>query len=237
MACMGGTMAGLAWIFSPSAWKITNPEQVQIVGSRYLSEATIRSSLSLQYPQWLVQLEPAKIKQKLLQQGGIVDVDVERSLFPPRVTIRIDDRPPVAAIVTPNNPNSPRSLIDFRGVITPIDRYRTDNRPTPSLRVMLPEAEICPHWPKIYQAIQTSPVAIRIVDCRQARSMRLQTELGQVRLGSYQHEQRLAGQIQQLDRLRNLSQQVKIQSIDHIDLENPDRPKVQLKPVETNHPQ
>jgi cell division protein FtsQ len=236
LLCMGGTIGVLAWLFNQSTWKITQPEQVQIVGNRYLSETAIRSGLSLQYPQWLIQLEPAKIKQKLLIQGGIVGVDVERRLFPPQVTIRVEDRPPVAGVILPANSNLPQSTIDFRGITTPIDRYLPTNRPAPKLKVMVAETGTCPHWAQIYPTIQASPVAIGIVDCRNLQDLRLQTEIGEVRLGSYQQAQRFTAQIQKLDRLRNLPQEVKPRSVGYVDLENPDRPKVQLKEVEAPKP-
>jgi cell division protein FtsQ len=175
----------------------------------------------------LIQLEPEKIRQELLQQGGITAVDVDRALVPPRLTIRIDDRPPVAMVISAAEPDTPQGFLDPSGKFTPIARYRNIARPTPKLKAILPSSNRCSHWEQIYPAIDTSPVAIGVLDCRNSSNLMLQTEIGKVKLGSYVNDRRLAEQIDQLDRLRNWQTSADPHQVDYLDLENPAFPKLQ----------
>lgn len=224
---MVGIIAGVTWLLLQPSWKISTPAQVEIVGNRYLSDDTIRSLLPIRYPQWLIQLEPEKIRQELLQQGGITAVDVDRALVPPRLTIRIDDRPPVAMVISAAEPDMPQGFLDPSGKFTPIARYRNIARPTPKLKVILPSSNRCSHWEQIYPAINTSPVAIGVLDCRNSSNLMLQTEIGKVKLGSYVNDRHLAEQIDQLDRLRNWQTSADPHQVDYLDLENPAFPKLQ----------
>ena len=136
----------------------------------------------------------------------------------------------MARIVENESSETPK-FVDERGLQLPIDSYRSIvQQSPPSLRLRVPERGICPGWTQLYRAIQTSPVAIGIIDCRNPQNLFLQTEVGKVRLGSVGDESRLNIQIQKLDRLRDWKQSTpNSETFDYLDLENPNSPHLQLK--------
>lgn len=227
--CMSGILAGVGWISAQSDWTISQPEQIQIQGQRYLTDATIRSILAIRYPQPMMQLSPKQLTAQLLNHGSISSATIDRRLLPPRLLVQIEDRPPVAQIL-PAEGGSPAAFLDERGTQIPISNYQAPVKQTwPRLRVILPDRGKCPNWPQLYQAVHSSPVLIGIINCRNPQNLILQTEVGAVRLGSLSDRRRLISQIQQLDLLRDWRKHTNQLDVDYLDLENPDAPKFQLK--------
>jgi cell division protein FtsQ len=232
--CMLGMLAGVGWFVTQPNWTISKPEQIQIKGNKYLSEIAIRSMMGIRYPQQLMDLEPEKLRMQILARRSIVTASVDRALLPPHLTIQVTDSKPVAQVIRdPSKP--PTTSIDERGVEIPIGHYLpTVQRSLPKLRLIAPEHGICPNWQNLYPVIETSPVAIGIIDCHNPQNLFLQTEVGKVRLGNVGTKARLTAQIEQLDRLRNWQKANNSSQIDYLDLESPNSPpKVQLKPAET----
>jgi cell division protein FtsQ len=227
--CMSGILAGVAWVANQPNWTISKPEQIRIQGNRYLSDATIRSMLAIRYPQPMMQLAPEQLTARLLKQGSISSAKIDRGLLPPRLLIQIEDRPPVAQVLRAEN-QPPLTFLDESGTQIPVSSYLTHvQQATPRLRVLISERGMCPSWPQLYQAVHSSPVLIGLIDCRNPQNSILQTEVGKVRLGSIGDRQRLLGQIQQLDLLRDWRKHTNLLEVDYLDLENPHAPKLQLK--------
>ncbi len=227
--CMSGILAGVGWISAQPNWLISQPEQIQIQGHSYLNDATIRSILAIRYPQPMMQLSPEQLTAQLLKHGSISSATIDRRLFPPRLLVQIEDRPPVAQIL-PEQGRSPSKFLDERGTQIPISSYQASVQQTfPRLRVILPTPGKCPNWPQLYQAVHSSPVLISVINCRNPQNLILQTEVGAVRLGSLGDRQKLISQIQQLDLLRDWRKHTNRLDVDYLDLENPDAPKFQLK--------
>jgi cell division protein FtsQ len=226
---MSGILASVAWVANQPDWTISKPEQIQIQGNRYLSDATIRSMLAIRYPQAVMQLAPEQLTARLLNRGSISSVRIDRSLLPLRLVVQIEDRPPVAQVLqSPDNP--PLTFVDERGTQIPIANYAPSVRAAiPRLRVFALAKTMCPNWPQLYQAVHSSAVLIGSIDCRNPQNLILQTEVGKVRLGSVSDRQRLTGQIQQLDLLRDWRKHTNVLEVDYLDLENPAAPKLQLK--------
>ncbi len=229
-ACMSGILAGVVWIVTQPDWMLSKPEQVQIEGNKYLSEATVRSILAIPYPQFMMELAPEQLQVKLLQQGSMTTLRIDRELLPPRLLIQVRDLPPVARIVE-NESSETQKFVDERGLQLPIESYQSIVlQSPPNLRLRVSEGGTCPKWTQLYRSIQTSPVAIGIVDCRNPQNLFLQTEVGKVRLGSVGDKSRLNVQIQKLDRLRDWKQSTpNSETFDYLDLENPHSPHLQLK--------
>jgi cell division protein FtsQ len=228
-ACMSGILTGVGWVVSQTDWMISKPEQIQIQGNQYLSDATIRSWLAIPYPKLIMELAPGELAAKLIERGSIVSVKIDRALLPPRLNVQIQDLPPVAGIVRSAS-TQPQIFVDERGFELPISSYRpTVWRSLPKLQLILPDRGMCPNWTQIYRAIQTSPVAIGIIDCRNLQNLTLQTEVGKIRLGATEDKSRLDRQMQQLDRLRDWQKHTDPTGVDYLDLENPEFPKLQLK--------
>ncbi len=210
-------------------WTIASPAQIRIEGNRYLTDDTIRSLLAVRYPQSLVELAPQNLTARLRQHGSIGNLQIDRSLLPAQLWVRVQDLPPVARIMQ-DEAAEPQLVVDERGRQQPIANYHSSVRQSlPNLRLRPPERGECPGWQQLYRAVLTSPVAIGIIDCRNPQNLILQSEVGKVRLGSFGEEGRLNGQIQQLDRLRNWQKYTNPQQVDYLDLSDPDAPRLQLK--------
>jgi cell division protein FtsQ len=226
---MSGILIGLGWIIDRPDWTISQPEQIRVEGNQYLSDRTIRSLLAIPYPQSIVELAPAKLTAQLIERTAIANVKIDRGILPPHLIVQVQDFPPVARIMQTQTTHS-QIFIDERGLQLPISSYRPAVwRALPTLQLRLPTPGTCPGWDRLYRAIETSPVAIGIVDCRNPQNLILQTELGKVKLGSIGDKPKLSSQMQQLDRLRNWQKHTLPEDVELLDLENPESPKFQLK--------
>ncbi len=235
---MSAILIGLIWSVSQTDWQISRDEQIQVQGNQYLTEKTIRSILAIPYPTLILELAPEELTAKLIAKGSISNAKIDRGLLPPHLLVHIVDLPPVAGIIQDENSEA-QAFVDERGRQLPISSYQpTVWQSLPKLQLRLPTAGICPEWTQLYQTIQTSPVAIGIVDCRNPQNLFLQTEIGKVRLGASGDQARLITQIQQLDRLRNWQKDTDPTKIDYLDLENTDSPRFQLKlaSIDTDKP-
>lgn len=237
--CMAGILAGVGWVVLQPNWTVTKPEQIEIKGNRYLSEAAIRSMLAIQYPQPMIELSPEQLTNQLLKQGSLSSVRIDRRLLPPRLLLEVEDRPPVAQIINPDG--TPQAFVDESGAQLPLASYLPAVRQkAPRLKVLPFDRSICPDWSQLYQIINRSPVMIGVIDCRNPQNSMLQTEVGKVRLGSLGDKQRLTSQIQQLDLLREWRQHTNLLDAEYLDLENPHAPKLKLKqspPIPLDPPQ
>jgi cell division protein FtsQ len=88
--------AGLGWLFSQPEWQLRKTDQVQILGNNQMSAQTLQAFLPLSFPTSLLRVKPGDIKSSLEQHTHADQVSVKRQLFPPHVSIQIQERPPVA---------------------------------------------------------------------------------------------------------------------------------------------
>ncbi len=227
---MSAILGGFAWTVSRSDWKISQAEQIRVEGNQYLTDNAIRSSLAIPYPKLIMELAPEQLTAKLVAQGSISSAKIDRGLLPPHLVVQVQDLPPIAQVL-PDNDTQSQIFVDERGRQLPISSYQpTVLSSLPKLQLRLPTTGECPDWAQLYRVIQTSPVAIGIVDCRDPQNLFLQTEIGKVRLGAAGINSRSNERIQQLDRLRDWQKEAGAVDVDYLDLENPDAPKLQLKP-------
>jgi cell division protein FtsQ len=237
-----GIAGGIYWVSTLSDWTIRQPEQIEIQGNRLLSTANIRSLLPISYPEYLLEVQPQAIAQKLNAYPPISEVTVNRQLWPPKLIIQVRERQPVAIAILNNSASRDRSsssssvgLLDLQGFWIPLSSYMTD-RPAfelPKLKVIGFNDRYRPYWTQIYQNVSRSPVKIFEIDWRDPVNLIGQTELGKVYLGPYSSF-RLPEQLAALDRLRKLPTQIDPNRIDYIDLRNPSSPAVQLKEDKQN---
>jgi cell division protein FtsQ len=223
--CIGGICAGIGWFAIQPWWIINKPEQIQISGNQYLKESTIRSTIGLRYPQPLMQLSPQEIEHKLMKTGSFERVEVDRSLIPPKIRIKIIDRLPVAAL-SHGDPNAIVGMLDTKGHLAPIDLYQNPDLLPKLILLTAGDRQVCPNWGDLHRQITLSPVKVSIIDCRQPSDLYLKTEVGRVRLGVYQHPRHLQKQLQQLDKLRDWHQHTSVDRSQFLDLENPAYPKL-----------
>ncbi len=241
---ISGLAFGAVWIATLPDWVLRDPAQVEIEGNKVLTTDTIRSLLAIKYPQFLLALEPAAIA-KLLEdsQAPIAEAHTTCRLFPPGMTVHIQERYAVAVIylipATPAaNPKQkiasptepvPVSLLDDRGYILSYEKYVSLNksRNLPTLKVFGMQEQYRSQWASLYNLISQSPVKISEINWREPSNLILQTELGTVHMGSYTPS-RLAEQLQALDQMRKLPEQVDASKIEYIDLNQPETPQVKM---------
>lgn len=107
---ISGLAGGLSWAATQPVWVIKQPEQINIEGNQIISDQGVRSLLSLSYPQSLLRIEPKTVAQQLeAKQTLIAKASVSRQLFPPSLTVTVEEREPVvtAVSVNPNLPPTP----------------------------------------------------------------------------------------------------------------------------------
>lgn len=277
---ISGLAGGLIWAAYLPEWVIRWPRQVSIKGNQLLSTQAIQSLLPLSYPQNLIRLQPELIAEALESGAPIDKAMVTRRLFPPGLTVVVQERYPVAVIPClanhdcastseaaslPFNQKAETWLLDSRGVVVSLINYpalQEDPAKIPKLTVlgMLKVGTYAPkvsnkllsqygatnqvaaqserttvvvdkkkqsQWPHLYRALSRSPVKVSQVDWRDATNLILKTELGTVHLGPY--SSKLVEQLNALDQMRKLSKYLSSNQVGYINLENPERPLLQLK--------
>jgi cell division protein FtsQ len=239
---LGGLATGLIWALALSDWMLRSPNQVLIEGNRSISSERIRALLPIKYPQFLLTLQPEAIADRLESQAPIAEVTVTRRLFPPSLTVHVQERHPVAVVYgSPNrsiNSSSqsveqssesqlvPVSLLDEKGYEVDYQKYGELNqsRYLPSLRVIASRAQYHAQWPSLYQQVSQSPVKIYEINWQDPSNLILSTELGIVHFGAY--GDRFPKQLRTLDQLRQLPNQIKSDEIAYIDLRDLEDPRV-----------
>ncbi|HEY9845412.1 MAG TPA: FtsQ-type POTRA domain-containing protein, partial [Candidatus Caenarcaniphilales bacterium] len=157
--CVVSLTGGLAWAVIQPDWMIRQPGQVAIQGNRLMSSQAIEALLPFSLPQSLIGLQPKQIIDALKAKAPIEDVTVVRQLFPPRLTVSVQERDPVAVVnclalgLSGNDIRTPLErfskptlseqnlkntwLLDSQGIIMPLESYPAlqKSRQLPSLTV------------------------------------------------------------------------------------------------------
>ncbi len=244
-----GLTGGLFWAATLPDWVIRQPEQIKIEGNRYIPTPTLRALLPIAYPQSLLRLQPQELSNVLKAKAPIAEVTVKRQVFPfpPRLTIQVKERYPVAIAqsgpgenLAANRNQNNIGLLDENGLWIPLESYTSldESLKLPTLKVFGKQEQYRSDWAKLYQEIRRSPVKITEVDWRDPNNLILKTDLGIVHFGAYSPS--FANQLRTLDRMRQLPTSVNPSQIEYIDLHSPDTPYVQMlkpkKPVKPDLP-
>ncbi|HTL89192.1 MAG TPA: FtsQ-type POTRA domain-containing protein [Leptolyngbya sp.] len=222
---------GAVWVATLPAWVIRQPEQVTIKGNRFISERTIRALLPIAYPQSLLKVQPQLIADALKAKAPIAEATVDRQLFPPSLTVRVQERIPIAQTVSKA---SQPGLLDETGVWMPQDGYTklNPNLKLPALKISGTPEQYRANWATFYRAIRQSPVKILAVNWEDPANLILKTELGTVEFGAYSAN--FPTQLKVLDEMRRLPNRVNSGQILSIDLKNPNSPTLQLNSAKTS---
>jgi cell division protein FtsQ len=235
---------GLVWGATQPAWVISKPTQIEVEGNQRLSDEAVRSLLSLSYPQSLLRIEPQAMIEKLTYpNSAIAKATITRQLFPPSLTVQVEERQPVAiavatspSIAYPNDAAAKpmrgvralEGLLDAEGGLIPIESYKALNVAVPQTQLKiigLPPQQLN-NWPQVYQALGEAQVKIFEIDWQNPANIILKTELGLVHLGSYSPQ--ISEQINVLNRLRALPKKLTASEIAYIDLKDPESPAIQM---------
>jgi cell division protein FtsQ len=236
-----GLTVGAVWIVTLPDWMLRNPGQIAIEGNEFLSADSIRALLPIAYPQSLLAVQPQQIAQQLESQAPIAEATVTRRLFPPGLTVHIQERYPVAiAYASPSAPPTspirrstlssvtPVALLDDQGTWIPYENYVALNqsRSLPTLKVIGMQKQYRSEWINLYQEISHSPVKVFELDWRDPANLILNTDLGMVYCGAY--SARFGEQLRVLDRMRQLPKDIDSTQVAYIDLRNLESPMIEL---------
>jgi cell division protein FtsQ len=229
---------GFIWLITRPDWMLRQPSDIIIEGNKSVPTETIRSLLPIKYPQFLLTLQPKTIAQSLESQAAIAGVSVHRNLFPPTLTIQIQERYPVALVYEQTGTNvEPVSLLDDRGNVMNYQNYIALNQSQslPNLRIIsIREAERA-KWSTLYQQVSRSPIKIHELNWSNPSNLILQTDLGAIHIGSYTSK-KFQEQLRVLDQLRHIPKEIPLDAIAYINLHNPKKPFLTTTGASTQQP-
>jgi len=222
---VSGMAFGLAWSVTLPYWVIRDSKQVEIEGDKLLSQAKVLDLLSLSYPQSVWKLPTYQLSQRLSASPPLVDATITRTISPPRLLVKIQERQPVAIAYQ----NHQSGYIDQEGVFIAKSFYEKNPQQLPafSLKVFGYGPQYQQYWPEVYNLIKDFPVKVSEINWQNPSNLVLTTELGKVYLGAISPQ--FGRQLKQLGQLRSLSSYIPISEIVYIDLSNLEVPTVQLK--------
>ncbi|MBD1845340.1 FtsQ-type POTRA domain-containing protein [Cyanobacteria bacterium FACHB-63] len=229
-AAIASLAMGTVWVATLPAWVIRKPDQITIKGNRLLSEQTIRTLLPIDYPQSLLKIQPHLIADALKAKAPISTATVDRQLFPPGLTVRIQERVPIAQTTSKA---APPGLLDEAGIWIPQESYTKLNpnfRP-PALKIIGNPEQYRSDWATFYRTIRQSPVRISEANWEDPTNLILKTDLGAVQFGDYSSN--FPAQLKVLDEMRRLPSRVNAGQILSIDLRNPNSPVLQMNAPRT----
>ena len=216
-------------------WTLYTCSQIQIEGDELLSKDSIRELIPLSYPQSLLRLSTEQLRQQLESTAPIAKALVTRQLIPPSLTIEIEERRPIA-IVLSSKPSDPLSgqeelgFLDQSGIFLPKSFYTqiSPNFQLPTLKLTGYREGDRRSWFQIYQFVHRSTVEIFEVDWQNPSNLILWTELGKVYLGA--DISQIGAQLAVLAQMVKLPERLDPSKIDYLDLTNPRSPGIQLLP-------
>ena len=228
---------GLIWLVRQPNWVIHSSSQVEVEGNEFLATDEIRQLIPLSYPQPLLKLNSVELIEALKVKAPIASATISRELLPPKLTLRVKERPPVARAFTLKKGISPQSLrieeigfLDEKGILVPKNFYRNPNQSfsPPSLKIIGFGTENRAYWESLYRQINNQPIKVNEIDWRDTTNLILKTELGAVHFGAY--TSRFPEQLVTLAKMGKLPSKVNPKQILHIDLKSLSSPAIQLKP-------
>ena len=162
-----GSLFFMGWFFSRPEWKIRQASQVQIIGNTQLSTQTLETFLPLSFPSSLLRIQPNAIRAALERHTHVEKVWINRALFPPHITVKVQERSPVALAFCPGCvlvadldarpvPLGPTNLwlLDTQGIPLPYESYPKlqQSGAMPSLTVSGYFNPLAPEKAKLIQA-------------------------------------------------------------------------------------
>jgi cell division protein FtsQ len=204
-----------------SYWQIKSSSQIKIEGDRDLAVSTIENRLQISYPQSIVTVSTGQINRQLQSLPALESVRVTKSLFPPGVNIYLQERIPVAMVVS----STQVGFLDRQGVWLDPSFYEEPENLLPSnpLKVVnfIPQYSIL--WSEIFGLMATyQTLDIREVHWDEGGNLWLITSNFKVFLGS--DNSLLPRQFAALASFPDSNTEQNLHNVTQIDLSNPDVP-------------
>ncbi len=236
---MTGLAAGTVWLATSPIWLIKSDQQIEITNTQQLSDANVKALLPVPYPQSLLKVKPNDLADRLEAYAPIQSAVVSRRLVPPRLTVKVTERVPVAvaipdtaqpieALANHPMPFVEPGLIDDQGYWMPRNSFHDlgadESLPALSVKGMRPGDEAA--WRSLYQIISHSPMSVTAIDWTKPSNLILKTDLGTVHFGPY--SKKFAVQMAALDQMRSIPEKVNAAKVHHINLQDPDNPVIEF---------
>lgn len=229
---------GAFWLLTLPHWVINSSHQIEVEGNDYLTDNEIRMLVPLSYPQPLLTLSTEKLKEELKVKAPFSDIVVKREMLPPKVTIKVDERKPVAIAFAPVfSPKIKKTKItqigylDEQGILVPTKYYQSlkkeEEKILPEFKIIGVTEQYLSYWEELYQLVNQSEVKINEINWQNPNNLILKTELGEVHIGAY--TSRFPKQLMLLAKMKQLPQKVPPSQIIYIDLSDPDFPSIKQK--------
>ncbi len=234
LLAVSGLTASLLVLATSSAWVISKPTQVRIIGNHEITTEALYRILNFRYPESILQVQPRALEQALLAQAPLAQASVTRRLWPPEILVTVREKTPVA-LTLPGPVVLARDLspleeqpgiLDDQGVWLPLTALQAQ-APKPDLTVVGIKPQDLRYWKPFYAALRLSQVKVTQVDWRNPENLILTTSLGLVYLGPYDG-QVFPQQIHRLNQLVGLPRKVPLTKFSYLDLRNPNLPTLQL---------
>ena len=228
---------GVFWFFTLPNWVLRDSQQINIEGNNLLSDNEIRSLITLDYPESLLKLSVTDLKENLQDKIPVRDILITKEFLPPRLTIQIIEKKPVAIAFEPKlsaktktKTIEPIGYLDKDGVFVPYKLYQNlKNHPEkkPPLKIIGNPQIYLAYWSDLYSLITQSQVRIKEIDWKNPSNLILNTDLGKVHIGSY--TPKFSQQLTMLEKLKVITQKISKEQIIYIDLTDPQLPSIKKK--------
>ena len=225
-----GSSAALAWLLIAAGWSLRSPKQITVQGSARLGSDAVVQAAGLRFPSPLITMQPEKLERRLIAELPVQSVSVQRRLLPPGLDIVLEDRRPLAAASRTAARGREQGMVDREGNWMPLTVARQGEAPATAVRV---EGWIPSRRAVIASLLERqdqlgSPLLLIQIAPDGDISLRTKA-LGLIKLGS--NQQLLNQQLNTIALLSSsLPDNLRGQTSDAIDLSDPSKPELQLKP-------
>lgn len=232
-----GFAGGSFWLLTLPNWVIRDSKEIEVAGNKFLTVNEVRNLIPLSYPQPLLTLSTEKLTEKLETQAPFEDITINREILPPKITVKVVERQPVAIAFAPMVKTSKIiqiGYLDAQGILVPNQFYKSvkDKNTLPTFKITGIPDQYLPYWKNVYSLITQSEVKIKEINWQNPNNIIFHTELGIVYMGG--NISQLTTQLMMLAKMKKLPQKVNPSEIILIDLSDPDFPSIkQKKPPET----
>ena len=218
---------GVFWLMTLPYWNLENESQIAIENNQLLSKKQVRQLLSLSYPQVIWKLPPQNLSLKLAATAPIKKAEITRQLFPPKLTVTIEERVPVAKATIAKQ----AGYLDADGnwIAKAIYTATGEKWTPPTLNVIGFSDNYRLYWQSIYPLIQRSQIKINQVDWRNPNNLVLRTDIGTVYFGSDISD--FSQKLERLAQMKRLPSKISLNRLTYIDLSNPSYPTIAVKPI------
>ncbi|MBR8827845.1 MAG: FtsQ-type POTRA domain-containing protein [Gomphosphaeria aponina SAG 52.96 = DSM 107014] len=221
---------GLFWLVTLPNWMIRSESQIDLESQQYLSKDELVSLLPWEQPQYIFKINPEKLSAYLKSTAPIAEATVERQLFPPKLKFRVQELDLVAIVY---RENKEVGSVDQKGKFIARKFYRGDkNLELPSIKLLEFNEESGAYWQEMYPLLMNYSVKISEIDWQDPSNMILKTEMGNVSLGPYTSQEKLARQLEVLGEIYSSKEQLDTSKIILLDLSNPESPAIKIKQKE-----